>query len=182
LSAGTSAAAVASAPPPTLVEAPQVRTLGLTGMAGMYAGAAVGSTMLLTYDNGAGINTDYALGYGQSSELPLRPIRTSLGMEILVHAADEQPRSGAASAAFGIAPLFVDSPAGLDAPVDEASRFVEELIQHGRIDTGPAAGIAPEVSNVLAGPGATKTHEIVPSSDGPVLKRIRFNCGLCRAR
>jgi hypothetical protein len=89
--------------------------------------------------------------------------------QLLVHAPVLEEPFAVVSAAPGA------TSSGVSSPERDALYFTQELIRQGRVDLGPAAGAVAS----LSAPIEEKTHELVETSGGMVLKRIHFDCGLC---
>jgi hypothetical protein len=166
--AADSVVALADAPAPMLVAAPQAAApaFGIADAEGRD-----GAATLLTYDE-ANDSHDYARAYGATSELPLRTVSTSIGIDLQVPAPAQSQPAGMAFSAVGIA-------AAARQPDDEIQYFVESLIQRGRIEFGPELGVRSPVVAAFADTNTTKTHTVERDANEFVLKRLQFNCGLC---
>jgi hypothetical protein len=153
-----SALRIAAAPQPTAISPPR----GAASMAG-----ATGASVIYSYDDRKADNA-HLLGFGETPELPVRPLTIADELTINVHAPDEQPRFAVASASFGLV-------AGGSETQDSAIyTFVEGLIQRQQIDLG-------KESKSITGAGKKKagrrTHVLELEDGKSVLKRISFNCG-----
>lgn len=164
--------ALAAAPLPALVPAQAVAAAEGANIIGFGAGGT-GARMLLAYDGGD--SQDYAHGYGETRELPVRTISSELGVALAAHIPDEPLR-------FDVAPSpTLPGSEAADSPGDDARHFVEDLFQLGRVKVGAMQNIAPSLVEVTAEEDLTRTHTIEAGPDAPVLKRLHFDCGLCRA-
>jgi len=182
--APAAAAALAEAPTPEAVEVPVPETT--KGMAG--AGIAAETTQtVLAY--GGDVKDSHLAGPEDAPELPTRQVAIGPGLALRVHVAVEHERFAAAPTATGGGVIEDED------PEEDARSFVEDLIQLGRIEFEVVKGIAPEFGGM---PGEAspkmlemlrtaseevhdKTHVVIATPDGPILKRLRFNCGLrCR--
>jgi hypothetical protein len=105
----------------------------------------------------------------ESDELPVVPLTGAaygLGADLLVRAANQPRRVGAAS---GVADSGSSQPPAADKAADS---FVEDLIRRGRIGADEqVVGEAPIVA------GSYTTHEIRPADGALELRRTRFDCG-----
>ena len=156
-----SAAAMADAPVPRAVNLPE---------AGIADAAATGSAVIYAYANEAP-DDGFRLGYGETPELPSKPISIGGGLTIEVQAPVQAPRFEVGSAMTG-----ATSDDGLDA--DAAARlFVEGLIQRREIDLGDAASLIAPLDPKDAG---RATHSLVKQGKNTVLKRNHFSCGFCQ--
>jgi hypothetical protein len=164
------AAALTGAPVPQAVGAPAdlVATAGLVGRGGI-GGQVSGRQTRLAYN---GQDDDaYRRGPEDAPALPIQSVSTDVGITLLVHAPAEPERFTVAPAALG------EDPAGPPAPEEAARSFVEDLIQLSRIDFQAVLG---QVPVMLTSPPETrrrKTHVVQETPDGPVLKRLHFDCG-----
>ena len=147
-----------AAPVPTAMVAGQ-------GMAS--AAGATGAPIIYSYDDRQADNA-HLLGFGQTPELPVRPLSIADGLTLNVHAPEERPRFAVASASF--------SP-GMDDTIteDTAMRaFVEGLIQRQQVDLG-------RETKSITGAGkkhaSRMTHTLVFEDGKAVLKRSYFSCG-----
>jgi hypothetical protein len=116
----------------------------------------------------------YKYGAEDAPELPTRAISTGFGLSLHVHLPDESERP-----AFAVASAAPATGQAREMPPDEdAQAFVEDLIQLARIDFESSRGILPsELLPTDQGGNSRKTHTLVPSENGPVLKRVQFQCG-----
>jgi hypothetical protein len=145
-------------------------TVGGFGSSG-FADDAIGAQTLLTYDGG-NAEDGHLRGYGETPELPERPIavRFTLPGKLLVHAPAQEARIVATPAALDMGSVETPEP-------DYAAQcFVEDLIRRGKLDLGSMAAAVPELSS----PEAEKTHVLANTPSGLVLKRLHFDCGHCR--
>jgi len=105
----------------------------------------------------------------ESAELPVLPLAGApygLSSDLLVHAATQPRRVGAAS---GLPDSGNSQPPSADKAADS---FVEDLIRRGRIAADEAVvGEAPIVA------GSYTTHQILPADGALELRRTRFDCG-----
>lgn len=169
----SAAAGLEDAPVPELVPVPvpaedMVLTAGVAGSSG-----ANGRQTLLTY-----ADDDDDDGYRRSAadapEPPTRTITTELGATLLVQIPDD------ARERFTVAPTALSGgSAETIAPEDDASRFVDDLIRNGSVDLSSAEDYAPQLAllkedEVRSG---RQTHEVADTPDGPLLKRLHFECG-----
>jgi hypothetical protein len=164
-----SAAAFTGAPVPQRAAAP----IGLVGVGGV-GGRASGSPTLLTYN---GQEDDaYRRGPEDAPALATQAIATDLGITLLVHAPTEPERFAVAPAAPG------GGPAEVPAAEEAARAFVEDLIQLDRIDLHAVHGQVPVVLSAPPEARPRKTHVVRETPEGPVLKRLHFDCGVhgCR--
>lgn len=162
-----SVAALDDAPTPAMVP---VQPVGAPGIAAVIGDGGAGARTLLAYDDGD--DQDYAHGYGETQELPVRPVAMDLGLNLSVHAPDEPER-------FSVAPSVSVGAEETESSEDDARHFVEDLLQLGRIELGSARDIAPQLGDLPTEESAEKTHVLEDTLDGPVLKRHHFNCGYC---
>jgi hypothetical protein len=134
-----------------------------------FAPGTVG--MVLSYN---GTSDDSHLhGFEDAPELPSRKVTAEfMGVSILMHLPEEKQQLTAASAARDAGSVEAVS-------AERAGRcFLEDLIRLGRVDLTVASGAAA----VLRAPSGKKTHVLESTKDGPVLKRIYFDCGLAPTR
>jgi hypothetical protein len=105
-------------------------------------------------------------GGDELPRLPLTGRSYGLSADLMVNAATQQRRIGAASG-------LPDSGEVTAPPADKAAdSFVVDLIRRGRIEaTDEVVGEAPIVA------GAYTTHEIRPNDGALELRRTRFDCG-----
>jgi hypothetical protein len=149
---------IAAAPVPTAIVA---------GQAGAFIAGAAGAPVIFSYEDRKADDA-HLLGFGQTPELPVRPVTVADGLTLNVHAPEEQPRFAVASAAFG---------AGMDETVTEDTAvrtFVEGLIQRQQVDLG-------KETKSITGAGkkdaSRMTHTLVVEDGKTVLKRNYFSCG-----
>ncbi len=149
---------IAAAPMPTAIIAGQ----GAASIAG-----PAGAPVIFSYDDRKADNA-HLLGFGQTPELPIRPLTVADGLVFNVHAPEEQPRFAVASASFG---------SGMDDTVTEdmaVRAFVEGLIQRQQVDLG-------KETKSITGAGkksaSRMTHTLVVEDGKTVLKRNYFSCG-----
>lgn len=179
----SAAAALDEAPVPRPVDVPQPPEA--EGRAAGFGMAADTPHTVMAYDGD--VSEAYRVGPEDAPELPARRVALGGGLTLRVHVAAERER-------FAVAPAATEG-GGVEEgdPEEDARSFVEDLIQLGRIEFEAVRGIAPELGvasegdlrmlGVLRTTGEEvhdKTHVVIPSPDGPTLKRLRFNCGLCR--
>jgi hypothetical protein len=153
---------------------PQVQPAQPAGMAAPPIGTSV-----LTYET-VSFDDAYALGQGETPDLPLAPI--SIGnLNVEVHVPESEPVFEAARAA-------ADSGASQPLESEDAARvFLEGLIQRGEIDLSPVRGepAAHAVAASLSEQAPTRpskfTHSLAKEGGKLVLKRNHFNCGCCEA-
>lgn len=142
---------------------------GVAGMLGEFAYMS-GSPSLLSF--GANVSTGFLADARTAPDLPLMSVTAEfLRAPILCHAPDERERFSVAPATLGMNPA-----PGSDA-MSAARHFIEDLIQLGRIDPGPATGIVADLNVSSRG---NHTHKLEQTSQGLVLKRIHFDCRFCR--
>jgi hypothetical protein len=123
--------------------------------------------IIYSYDDRQADNA-HLLGFGQTPELPVRPLTIADGLTLNVHIPEEEPRFAVASASFG---------SGSDDTVteDAATRaFVEGLIQRQQVDLGRETKSITGAGKKLA---SRMTHELVFEDGKAVLKRNYFSCG-----
>jgi hypothetical protein len=165
---------LANAPVPHFEPAPGAPADDVAAMTGYGDVSDLGGTqMLITYDGGTD-DGSYRHGFEDAPDLPTRPIpdEFGLGEQLLVHVPTNQDAFAVAPAAPGIGSVET-------IPPEQAARhFVEGLVRQGRVDLGPAAGVA--ATNLSSIEGATHELEDVPG--GKVLRRLYFDCGLCQSR
>jgi hypothetical protein len=146
-----------------------------------------GTQTLLAYDDE--IDDSFRLSGEEAQELPIRSINTESGLRLLVHTPNEGER-------FAIAPAAFDGGSIQSPEPDEAAiQYFEDLMQLGRVEISSVSGIAPEANSmfgekaqmltefgVFSGDGVrNKTHVLVNTPEGLILKRTQFDCGLpCR--
>lgn len=162
-----SVAALNQASTPTI--APAVATMGLVGISGL-TGGEVGAETILTYN---GDDQDYAHRFGETLELPLRPIDTDLGINVLAHVPEEVERFNVGPSALN---LNQQAPSTAE---DDARHFAKSLLQLGRVEFGAAKGIAPELANLNTSDTTRETHVLEERPEGIILVRRHFDCGLC---
>jgi hypothetical protein len=161
------AAALTGAPVPQRSAVPEA-PVGLAGMGGI-GGRVNGSQTLLTYDNQE--EDAYRRGPDDAPALPTRSVSTDFGMTLLVHAPAEPERFAVASAALS------GGSAEALAPEEAARAYIEDLVQLDRIDLRAVHG---RVAVELTAPTehrSRKTHTVQEMPEGPVLKRLHFDCG-----
>jgi hypothetical protein len=166
-------AALASAPVPQREVAPagMVTMAGFPGVGG-FSGQASGTQTRLTYNGQE--DDGYRRGPEDAPALPTQTIATDFGMTLLVPAPAEPPR-------FSVVPAALRGVSAEPSTPDEAARaFVEDLIQLDRLDLRAVYGrVSPEL---IAPPDersrSRKTHEVREMPEGPVLKRLHFDCGI----
>lgn len=116
-------------------------------------------------------DNSYALGYGETPDLPSRSI-TLGGIQVAVHLPAEPLHLAVAPAATGPAS---DEPLSSE----EAGRlFLEQLIRDGRValpspKSTALQGVMPKVATQSQ---SRVTHELVDGNEEVVLRRIRFAC------
>jgi hypothetical protein len=155
----------------TMTNAPVPAPVALAvPMDGAYAMApSVGTQAVYAYDQQ--VDESFRMGYGETPELPSKPVSVGGMLTIEVHAPVEQQRFEVASA---MAPGSQDD-STLNA--DTAIRlFVEGLIQRREVDVGSAWEVG--VSGTKVSGGAT--HTLVAEGGKQVLKRNHFECGFCK--
>jgi hypothetical protein len=173
--APAAAAALTGAPVPQQAAAPAdaVAMAGLGGIGGM-SGRAGGRQTRLTYN---GQDDDaYRRGPEDAPALPIQTVSTDVGITLLVHAPAESTR-------FAVAPAALGGGAAEPPDPEEAARaFVEHLIQVDRIDFQAILGQVPVVLSAPPEARLRKTHVVQETPEGPVLKRLHFDCGVhgCR--
>jgi hypothetical protein len=144
-------AALASAPLPQR----QVASAGV--------GIVSGAQTRLTYgeeDDG------YRRGPEDAPALPIQTITTDDGKTLLVHAAAEPAR-------FSVVPATLrGAPAGPATPDEAARLFIEDLVQLDRLDLNGHL-----TSGLVARSRSRRTHVVRETAEGPVLKRLHFDCG-----
>lgn len=117
------------------------------------------------------VDEGFRMGYGETPELPSKPVSVAGALTIEVHAPVEQQRFEVASA---MAPGS-QRDSKLDA--DTAIRlFVEGLIQRREVDIGSAWEVGMTGTKVSGG----ATHTLVTQGGKQVLKRDHFECGFCK--
>jgi hypothetical protein len=147
-------------------DTPQIQAAPVSGAQGgeMFGIAPYGAT-LLGYPDEA--DDSYSRGFGDTPELPIRPLGDILGIgqPLAAHAPETSPRLDIVSAA--------QPTTSAD---DEARAFVEDLVQLGRIEFGSFITDA----NAFVSPlnkAEQKTHTLARNGDSQlVLKRIHFDC------
>jgi hypothetical protein len=171
--APAAAAALTGAPVPhrEVVAAGVLAAAGLGGMGGA-GGPAGGRQTRLTYN---GQEDDaYRRGPEDAPTLPLQTIATDLGITLHVHAPSEPER-------FTVAPAAIGGGAAEPPGPEEAARaFVEDLMQLDRIDFQAILGQVPVVFSTPPEARRRKTHVVQETPEGPVLKRLHFDCGVHR--
>jgi hypothetical protein len=173
--APAAAAALTGAPVPQQAAAPAdaVAMAGLGGIGGM-SGRAGGRQTRLTYN---GQDDDaYRRGPEDAPALPIQTVSTDVGITLLVHAPAESTR-------FAVAPAALGGGAAEPPDPEEAARaFVEHLIQVDRIDFQAILGQVPVVLSAPPEARLRKTPVVQKTPEGPVLKRLHFDCGVhgCR--
>ena len=138
---------------------------------------------ILSPQSAVGVATSRAAGFaaprrglgmmvpGASRELPhiaLSCAEYGLGdRPLLVRAPSDRRRFAAAAASFGVGSV---TPSNSE---HAARSFVEDLLQRGHIDTRDAG----EPGMGIVHPHTFKTHRLVPTDAGLMLKRLLFDCG-----
>jgi len=168
--AAMTAMAVAPVPQLKAVPAPAEALAGTVGMAGVSGfGVSTGSTqILLSYDDGE--DDAYRRGAEDAPELPMHSVVTEFGLTLIVHAPAETERFAVASAAPDQGSVETL------APEDAARFFVEDLLRLGQVDLRTVQNIVPELSAAVDVRRREKSHELVDTSEGPILKRRYFDC------
>jgi hypothetical protein len=119
-----------------------------------------------------GDNEGYKTTANDAPALPLRPLTTRFGVTIHVHMAADPSRFGVAGAS-----VAGGSEKMLSAEED-ASFFVEDLVQLDEISHDNASGVMPAELTAPRGMDAGyKTHRLVNAQGKTVLKRHHFTCG-----
>jgi len=160
---------LAGAAVPTLVPVQAVSMVGGANIAGIGAGGA-GSLRLLTYDGGDA--QDYAHTYGETRDLPVHQVATDLGVTLAAHVPDEQKRFDVTSNPT------LPGTGGALSPDDDARHFIEDLLQHDQVQLGSVRGIVASLLDMTTRDDHAKTHAIEEGPEGPVLKRLHFDCGV----
>jgi hypothetical protein len=161
-----SAAALATAPAPTVAPATFGQAIGIA------ASEAHGSPTVLAY-GGAAADDAYSRGAGQTPDLPQENVEIA-GLTLTVHAPVEERRFKVMSeAASGAAP----DPSAMDSERD-ARHFVEDLIQRRELDFG---AVRDQASVFDSGSPEKVTHSVDVEDGRNVLKRNHFACWCCRA-
>ena len=126
----------------------------------------------IAYEYGDGAPDDaFRLGFGETPELPRKPVFIAHDLTLEVHAPEESPR-------FDVAPAMVGSGADGVLEMTEAMRlFVDGLIQRREIDLGSAKSL---LTDIETKDSARMTHSVVAEGGKMVLKRNHFSCGCCR--
>jgi len=92
-------------------------------------------------------------------------------MTLLVHAPAEPERFAVASAAQS------GGSAESLAPEEAARAFIEDLVQLDRIDLRAVYGRVPVELTAQPEDRSRKSHTVQETPEGPVLKRLHFDCG-----
>ncbi len=156
-----------------MVNAPVPKAATLPGGASVaedlpYLSGGQGSATVYAYRDDV-LDEGFRLGFGETPELPRKPISIAGALSIDVHAPVEPPR-------FEVASSMVGSGSDSAFNADTALRlFVEGLIQRREIDLGPNWRGA-EISTKDS---ARTTHSLVAEGGKQVLKRNHFDCGFC---
>jgi len=165
--------ALANAPVPHFEPAPGAPADDAAAVTGHGGVSDIGGTqMLITYDGGA-YNQSYRHGFEDAPDLTTRsiPDEFGLGAQLLVHVPTDQDAFAVAPAAPGIGSVE-------KIPPEQAARhFVEGLVRQGRVDLGSTTSVA--ATNLSSIEDAT--HELEDAPGGKVLRRLYFDCGLCRS-
>ena len=164
-------AALAHAPVPQLAAVPvDLGTTASMGGVGGFSGRAHGNRVLLTYEGRE--DDGYRRGPEDAPALPVHTVSTDFGMTLLVHAPADPER-------FGVTPAVLSGgAAATPAPEEVAHAFVEDLIQLGRIDLRAVQGRIPAGLSTPSEDRPRKTHVVQETSEGLMLKRLHFDCGL----
>ncbi|HEV7878631.1 hypothetical protein [Bradyrhizobium sp.] len=162
-----SAVAMADAPIPKAVGRQRGAVMVADNI--VHSDAAMGSPTVYAYE-GEVVDDGFRLGYGETPELPSRPISIG-GLTIDVHAPVQKQRFEVASAMVG---AEADSALGADTAMQ---LFVEGLIQRREIDLGTATRRLGEMGAKDSG---RATHSLVAEGGKQVLKRNHFACGFCK--
>jgi hypothetical protein len=156
----------------TMANAPVPAPIALAAPAGgAYAMTPdAGTQMVYSYDQ-EHVEEGFRLGYGETPELPNKPVLVGGALTIEVHAPVEQQRFEVASA------MAPGSQHDSTLDTDTAIRvFVEGLIQRREVDLGSAWEVGVTGTKVSGG----ATHTLVMLGGKQVLKRNHFECGFCR--
>lgn len=158
-----SAVTMANAPVP----APIPLRNALTAAYAMAPNA--GSQTIYGYDEH--VDESFQMGFGETPELPSKPVSVGGTLTIEVHAPVEKPRFEVASA------MAPGSPDDGTLNADTAVRiFVEGLIQRREVDFGSSWEAGVTGTKVSGG----ATHTLVAEGGKQVLKRNHFECGFCK--
>ena len=155
-----SAVVMANAPAPSAVPLQQ-------GAGGGQA--AAGAAMVYRYENET-VDEGFRLGFGETPDLPQRPVNIAGALTIDVHAPDESQRFDVASAMTGS-----QAPGAHDGET-AARLFVEGLIQRRELDLGSVW----EVGQLGAKASGGATHTLLAKDGKQILKRNHFECGFCQ--
>jgi hypothetical protein len=119
----------------------------------------------------------YRRGAEDAPELPTVTLSGDYGVVLRVHVPAEGER-------FGVVPASFAGAADVPSPDQDASAFVEDLMQLGCIDLDTeSGGVAAGVAATEATSRMRKTHALVPNGDGTfTLKRLYFDCGFAHCR
>jgi hypothetical protein len=98
-------------------------------------------------------------------------VATDFGMMLLVHAPAEPARFAVASAALS------GGAAEALAPEEAARAFIEDLVQLDLLDLRAVYGRVPVELTAPPEDRPRQTHTVRETSEGPVLKRLHFDCG-----
>ena len=163
-----SAVAMASAPVPAPV-ALKPAADDVWGDDTFAAARRAGTQTIYSYDRGV-VDDGYRMGYGETPELPSKPVSIGGALTIEVHAPVEEQR-------FKVASAMTGSQQDSTLDTDTAIRlFVEGLIQRREVDIGSAWNVGTTGTKISGG----ATHTLVTQDGKQFLKRNHFECGFCK--
>jgi hypothetical protein len=167
-----SALALAEATTPQQAPVPSV-----AGILGIGGDTGQGSPPIVLAYEGRERDDAYAQGQGQTPDLPT--LTTTLGRDLTVKVHAAEAETGDATFGVSVEPAIFGDAAATPLEAGQAAQsFIEDLIQTGRLDLGPARNIMFALSP--DGNDTHTTHVLLPDPDGSlVLKRKHFDCGFC---
>ncbi|WP_315720111.1 MULTISPECIES: hypothetical protein [unclassified Bradyrhizobium] len=142
---------------------PEAIHLGALDMTG-----AGGAAIIYSYEDRKDDDA-HRLGFGETPDLPLRPLTIGRDLQLEVHAPEDEGRFAVASATYGAAPYD-----GAMSQEAASYNFVAGLIQRQQIDLSEAT---PSLSGAGKKRDGRMTHALVMEGGKSVLKRDGFACG-----
>jgi hypothetical protein len=157
-----------------MVNAPVPRAAGVHAAANiLYTDGVMGSATVYAYGDEVA-DEGFRLGFGETPELPSKPISIAGALTIDVHAPTDPPR-------FEVVSSMVGSGSDSALNADTALHlFVNGLIERGEINLGPTSQVVTATKALASAKAlARMTHSLVAEGGKQVLKRNHFECGFC---